>query len=355
MNVTSKNILVEFKKTRKNYLELEDFVNQALKEFIKKEDFFVMSTEHRTKEIDSLEGKLNRKAGKYRSINEITDLVAFRIICYFADTVDAIAEKLSTIFDIDYKNSIDKRNSLQATEFGYISLHYVCYLKENDCKMNPSFRHIRFEIQLRSVLQHAWAEIEHNLGYKSHFGIPRVLRRQFSRTAGLLEIADDEFMSLRDDIGKYEEMVQDKIRNNEADDITLDLVSLDAYVHLNKDFVALMDEITEKTGAQIEIIDPSNYLNQLAYFGVETIADLGRMLMENKTLTYQMISERIEEFELDITTSNMILNYLCQAKMINGKYNGNAIADYFRLFLKDEERILHHVMEILEYQKSVDS
>ena len=45
-----------------------------------------------------------------------------------------------------------------------------------------------FEIQFRTVLQHAWAEIEHDLGYKTEFGIPLDVRREFSRVAGLLEI-----------------------------------------------------------------------------------------------------------------------------------------------------------------------
>ena len=48
------------------------------------------------------------------------------------------------------------------------------------------------EIQIRTVMQHAWAEIEHDLGYKSKEDIPDKYRRQFSILAGLIELADDK-------------------------------------------------------------------------------------------------------------------------------------------------------------------
>ena len=58
---------------------------------------------------------------------------------------------------------------------------------------NKAFEGLKCEIQIRSVLQHAWAEIEHDLGYKSELTIPKEVRRSFSRLAGLLELGDKEF------------------------------------------------------------------------------------------------------------------------------------------------------------------
>jgi ppGpp synthetase/RelA/SpoT-type nucleotidyltranferase len=70
-------------------------------------------------------------------------------------------------------------------------------------------------------LQHAWAEIEHDLGYKTALGVPRNVRRQFSRLAGLLEIADTEFASIRDRLSSYERDLPGLIEQS-PDEVLLD-------------------------------------------------------------------------------------------------------------------------------------
>jgi ppGpp synthetase/RelA/SpoT-type nucleotidyltranferase len=99
-----------------------------------------------------------------------------------------------------WENTIDKRKTLSPNVFGYLSVHYVVSFDKNRLKKKAfaDYKDIRFEIQIRSILQHAWAEIEHDLGYKSEIEVPDEIRRKFSRLAGLLEIADSEFISLRD-------------------------------------------------------------------------------------------------------------------------------------------------------------
>jgi putative GTP pyrophosphokinase len=83
------------------------------------------------------------------------------------------------------------------------------------------------EIQIRSILQHAWAEIEHDLGYQRKIAVPAEVRRRFSRIAGILELVDQEFIGLRDDIVGYSETIKDKIANTPE------------YVGINKDSIAV--------------------------------------------------------------------------------------------------------------------
>jgi DNA gyrase subunit A len=66
------------------------------------------------------------------------------------------------------------------------------------------------------MLQHTWAMINHDLGYKSDFGVPRVVTRQFARIASLLEIADDEFVRAKNTLVEYENEIHNQIINDEA-------------------------------------------------------------------------------------------------------------------------------------------
>lgn len=351
MDTDGRRILGEFKNSRNIYLSLEDFVSDKLHSMIKEKNLFVMEISHRTKTPDSLGKKLSKKNGKYKNIREVTDLCGMRIICYFSDTVDLVAECLKEKFIIDEVNSVDKRRNLNATEFGYLSLHYICALNENDCIEHPEFEGIYFEIQIRSTLQHAWAEIEHDLGYKSEFGVPKKVRREFSRVAGLLEIADSQFIALRHSVHEYENMVRTKIGNDDADDIPLDMVSLSEYVRINKAFKSFLEDICSQCNAEYEIISPENYLKQLAYLKIETIGDLGRLLEDNKDSAKAMMVKRLKSFELDIFSTNMALRYLCRAKLLTDGYSKNQVEEFVRLAIDDEERIQMYVNKIIDAQK----
>ena len=113
--------------------------------------------ERRVKSEKSLTGKLEKKGYKYKNIYDITDLVGVRVVTYYTDDVDKVAAITKQIFDIDWKNSVDKRKH-QLDSFGYLSLHYICYLKEGP------LRNIPFEVQMRTALQHVWSAIEHDIG-----------------------------------------------------------------------------------------------------------------------------------------------------------------------------------------------
>lgn len=349
MDTLEKTILSQYRINLETYLELEDFALEKIENLVNDERFFTLEISHRTKSVSSLEDKLNRKLGKYKTLYNITDLCGFRIITYFSDTVDEIANKLSNIFVIDRKNSIDKRASLQANEFGYMSVHYVCSLKPEDLKEHPEFTDIHFEIQIRSILQHAWAEIEHDLGYKSEFGIPRPIRREFSRVAGLLEIADNQFIELRESVNKYESHVKERISEDEANDILLDKVSLWEYIQLNRVFLDLLGQIKDSTGIDIEIIKPDNYLELLYFFKLETLGDLSDFIERNKDSALRAILEKIKEHELDITTSNMILRFLCRAELTDNGYSANDIRQFVSIAIADKDRVERYVNSLIGY------
>src|SRR5439155_19155749 len=99
---------------------------------------------------------------------------------------------------VSTSKSIDKRTELGLKEFGYQSVHVIARVRSSSPNLGW-FREVGpdwFEIQVRSILQHSWAEIEHEVVYKSGVAYPQSFKRAFSALAGTLEILDKQFESL---------------------------------------------------------------------------------------------------------------------------------------------------------------
>jgi putative GTP pyrophosphokinase len=232
------------------------------------------SVSFRAKEFDSLAEKVTRPDKSYSRLDEITDLAGVRITTYFADDVDRVAEALRTEFLIDSEASVDKRQYVDPDRFGYRSLHYVVSLGPNREALSEysRFTALKCEIQVRSILQHAWAEIEHDLGYKSAAGVPAELRRKFARIASLLELADDEFSSIRTALAQYEQSVPEKIRSA-PQTVDLDLPSFKALYTLPSAVTSLDDAVREAGKIKInsKLRRADSFVERLHSFGVTTV------------------------------------------------------------------------------------
>lgn len=152
----------------------------------------------RAKSPDSLRGKLRRKTYSDPSM-QVTDTVGVRVITYYRSAVDPVAEAIKREFRIDQTRSEDKRRLLDLREFGYRSVHLIAKLKPPRSRMTEyaDIAPLWFEIQVRSLLEHVWAEIEHEVVYKSGVKYPDSTARLFGALAGTLEILDGEFEKLR--------------------------------------------------------------------------------------------------------------------------------------------------------------
>jgi putative GTP pyrophosphokinase len=204
--------------------------------------------------------------------------------------VDRVAQCLEREFLIDRDNTIDRRATLEPDRFGYLSLHHVASLRPDRTYLLEyrRFSGLKFEVQTRSILQHAWAEMEHDLGYKTLESVPREARRRFSSLAGLLEIADREFGRLRDELEKYRQNVPRKIASN-PQDVEIDKDSLNVFLQQS----SVVKEIDQ---AIINTV-PSSYMTSVTYspyiakapailkfVGVTKIEELNVRLRRNKQL-----------------------------------------------------------------------
>ena len=140
-----------------------------LRQLLREREIPVHSISSRLKSRGSLAKKVERKGTSYSDLSDVTDLAGLRIVTYFSDQVDEIAGLIESEFQLDHHNSIDKRADLDPDRFGYLSLHYVVSLSPSRAALTEyrALAGLKAEIQIRSILQHAWAEIEHDLGYKT--------------------------------------------------------------------------------------------------------------------------------------------------------------------------------------------
>jgi len=151
----------------------------------------------RAKSPESARAKVLSKGYGHPAM-QLTDQIGVRVITYFASDVDRVAALLRDALDVDDRQSPDKRSALGLREFGYRSVHLVARIRPTHLEMQfRSLASLRMEIQVRSVLEHAWAEIEHEVVYKAGIELPDDMRRRFSAIAGTLELLEMEFLELR--------------------------------------------------------------------------------------------------------------------------------------------------------------
>ncbi|WP_420595918.1 GTP pyrophosphokinase [Deinococcus sp.] len=212
----------EYRAQHTLYSSLHDDALRLIEGLIEGAGIKIHHLTSRLKTPGSLSEKLRRKPGRYAELSDVTDLVGVRIITYFEQDVSAVARALEAVFEVDWSNSIDKSKFHDPDRFGYLGVHYVVQFA------SPVFLgglSPRFEVQIRSILQHAWAEIEHDLGYKSRAAVPREVQRRFYRLAGLLEMADEEFMAIHRLSKDYQATLPERVEAS-PDNVFIDAPSL---------------------------------------------------------------------------------------------------------------------------------
>jgi len=141
-------------------------------------------------------------------------MAGIRVITFLPRTVNEVCEYIEQEFAILEK--IDKSAELlDEGKFGYQSIHFLVKMHPSRAGLAEyqSFRDLVLEIQVRTILQHAWAEMEHDIQYKSTIVIPTLIKRRFIALAGLLEIADREFQTLQDENERIRQRKESEIES----------------------------------------------------------------------------------------------------------------------------------------------
>lgn len=292
--------------------KMQEIVRSRLEQCIRENGLYVTAIESRIKTESSLAGKIALKGYKYRTLSDITDLVGARIITFYTDEVDKIASLVEKIFEVDWSNSVDKRKMLDLDRFGYMSLHYVCRIPASLYRdeAHPEINGYRFEIQMRTALQHVWATMHHDTGYKSGVEIPKEYLRSMNRIAGVLELADEELSHIRMEITDYRRKVCTLVENGNFDEVQLNGDTFRSYLNL-KPFRKLVQKIAGINQAEIYEDNLMAYLDVLLKLKFRTLGDIERLIHNCSDEAYQLSLHQIAGTDLDIIAQSVALQNLC--------------------------------------------
>ncbi len=300
-------IINEYYQNMAIYKKLSHDVEDIIQTLIEVNHIKISNMSLRIKSEDALRKKIMYK-NKYEHLDEITDVLGCRIIALFESDVDRIFDLLSNTFEIC--EIVDKRKKKRTSriEFGYNSLHIVVKFTDARCQLveYQKYQDIRFEIQLRTVLQHAWAEVEHGLGYKSFYEPPMDVKRKLNRLSGTLEILDEEFETIRYDIALYNESI-DKIEKVMKTDINKE--SLRAYVNgsqlLNDMAMEIAKEHHYVLYKDANIISQLRLSAKLNLYGYQYIHELNNDMVRHQSAVMAIGEEMSTRINYDSKSLNL--------------------------------------------------
>lgn len=191
------------------YRMFERAVADLLRRTLDAADLEKLPIESRTKSLESFVRKaetpdpLVPHERKYaHPQTEITDAVGLRIIVPLSTDVEPVRSLLHDSFVVEEET--DRGADEQHLDVpGYQSLHLLVRLRDRD-REGREFRGMEdllFEVQVRTTLQHAWASLQHDLMYKTDRPPTPAVKRRLTALAGVLELADREFVQVRHEHG----------------------------------------------------------------------------------------------------------------------------------------------------------
>ena len=271
----------------------------------------------RAKTLNSFLEKIQRKS--YRDpLTEITDFAGVRVVCLYIDDLKRLEKVIVENFEIVEK--IDKLTNRKADQFGYGAIHFIVRLGKNASGARyDDLKTPVCEIQTRTVLQDAWAIIDHHLVYKNESNIPTVLRSRLNRLAGDFQSADEKFSDLRSEREEYLKKVEDSEINSEQ--FLENELNLDSFLrYANWKFPELP--------SGIEVLDIPFYLKPLTDMNLRTLGDLDEIVNRGTEEYRRYLAENGRDF----FNSYSITSVALPALLVNKQFIPEHIKSVFPKF-----------------------
>jgi ppGpp synthetase/RelA/SpoT-type nucleotidyltranferase len=323
----------EFARLYNKYKDFADEVGRILEDALAAAGIKCQAIESRAKSVDSFDSKCKKTdpngAPKYTNpMVEITDLAGTRIITYTIDDVDRVCAFLEQHFVVQERKDIGEER-LDAGNFGYQSIHYICQLNSARLELPEfvRFRGMVCEVQVRTVLQHVWAQIEHGIQYKASSALPKSIKRKFTSLAGLLEIGDREFQAIEREF----ERLKDAVRSDFEADLTKEAFGNKEESSVSNGF-ALPGASPEKAFAVRDLVAEGRYSEAISVYDAKIANDPRSVTLYLGRAKAKFLGGDVAGAEKDIklaesmqpTNQNVVA---LREQIIEGKITGTEKAD----------------------------
>lgn len=178
-------------------VELESFIRSHFRELPR-----IDRIASRAKSVDRFMAKAAKRNDKgdpkYSDpLTQIQDQIGARIVTYYKKDVDAVSAHVLKYFTAVEQKAIVPDSD---REFGYEGRHFILFLPEDvlDDDSHQKGAPMFFELQAKTLFQHAWGEAEHDLGYKPSTELSPEQRRKIAFTSAQAWGADQIFQELFD-------------------------------------------------------------------------------------------------------------------------------------------------------------
>jgi putative GTP pyrophosphokinase len=222
----------KYTQLKPSYERLAHEVQFTLDKQLREAGIKFSSVTHRAKTEESLEEKLKIKSYS-NPLEEVTDLAGVRIVYLYSSDFEDISKIITQEFNV-IKPVEDKRSEQGVDKFGYLAVHFIVRLGDKSSGARyDDLKSLKCEIQVRTVLQDAWAIINHHLMYKQEQYVPPHLLRKVNSLAGLLETADYQFDYIRLEREQYTKKVKLSLATEQGSDQE---INVDSIVTFLKDY-----------------------------------------------------------------------------------------------------------------------
>jgi ppGpp synthetase/RelA/SpoT-type nucleotidyltranferase len=182
------------------YEEYSARIRNLVEDLIDRDDIEVCGIEGWAKAPAEMVKSLNAhySAKDPDGLESVSDLVTVRVLLRFPEDVQKVEEIICSEFNVDLDSSITSGGLEDPYRFGYPAVLYTLALSESRSSLREwqKYKELSFRLEVRTVLQEAWATISPRVNMSVDSTNEKKLKRKLARLAALLEEADEGFLSL---------------------------------------------------------------------------------------------------------------------------------------------------------------